>query len=497
MKKEILVIILIFSLIASLAIYFYSPVTPLKTGAVTSISKIEEGSISNGKMIGGKLYISAVVSNDNFVIRTKNQELKAGDYIIKPQKNLRIQIINKGAYAETTVHSLSAPYYKNIFGTVSYLNYVTNDDQWNIYTPFQIKIFADNTDNPNTLIFNKDYLLLQQDEESVSSDQKITVRQTQLSLLGPNLPSASIAAITSPVIESPPSDYRSGITYVFSKDSLINTLNNFYTEFGYGGIVYGLNNPLLFLWYGSDTYKTLSTNLCGGPSGFLIQTNGFCKSSTWKGLPNQVSSPNLNIKFDNNKFTMYNVSYTSSITLILDTEIVDSLLVLKGIGQVSNAKMEVSKYFQEGNLYKASITFTNSEDEDEFIITPKALNSHLTFDPVVSSLSLGAGETKTISFDIKVSGIEYNSEQSLSDHISFKIKPIHNDNFVTLETDVLVGYNAKQRGQPVVSPTSGSTKPTPSQNKLNSSQWFENPWLYIGILIILISSLYYYTQIRK
>lgn len=474
----VVLVVAIFLLSTFVSTGYVSP--KLQEGAIYSTSYIEEGSVVDGKIIGGKIHVNAVISKgtESIQILTKDQEIKMGDKIVKPQKTLTLSIKNLGSYALADHKTSSFTYYKPKWGSVLTAQYLTNTGPWSVHNPLQIQTFVGTSETPFS---SSKVELFGQSQVSLDDNSDIIIKQIDISFLGPDLPNENVAAMTSiDIPEIPDPNYQPNKLYIFDRLDLITTGQNFYAQYGSDSVDF-LRHPDYVLWSGYDK---------GALTGW--------GNKDWKGLPKEADFPSSQVTYntDTGKFIIPDVDFTSNVDIIIDSELVGTILVLKGIGEVSDAKFDIPEMLSEETPELMSVTFKNSGELDTFNIIPNAQHGEVIFTPKnYIGEELKHDETKTFDFLVTSAGSTDTSLTEVHDKISIEIRPSNGDKSTFLTKQIIIQtselpdslstFNARNL-------TFNSLNPNTGTPNLDPVSWYSNIYFIGGISLIIIALLLYF-----
>jgi len=512
--NSILVILTVLVVIGTIYAYNggYLKGIGLSPGAIVSISNIQEGTItSDGHVINGRILVQAKpdMNGDTLIIRTKDTPFVIGGKTVQPQKNVKIVLKAKPAYATTDGFTSSVSFFGGaLFQDIKNIEIYQNNANWRVYAPYDITIYADDKDIPDTLVYQTTTkTLVGQQELDMSGDGKIRVTQTELNIpQGGDIPAANIIAFQSPDKVFDTRDMSQiknidtimtgngvypdggfGKMYLFNAFAFRDATDRFKTYIT-GGLSY-YRCPYCILWTGQD-YSILP--VVGGWS----QTN-----PNWKGLPSEVAKPSQSVSFDafTKLFTYNGVTFTPSFVLSLDTALVDTIVVERNVGSVMNEKIEVTQEVKEGLKYKATVSFTNGGQDDGFNLNPTAKSGLVSFSPVMyGGVNVSAGQVGTFVFEILSTGT-ITDVKTLSDQICVEITPVHNGaGMKSTCADITVTYTPSTgTGAPQTIGNATTGAGAPVSGKVTILSMWDSIWIYLGIGITVISGISLYTEAKK
>lgn len=511
MKTEKILIILALFVVMLIALSSISPdfFKGFTTGSiVTSVSNINyqsnTGEVKSGYLYGGKVVMNIVLDNAplEILFKNANKEFTWGDYKIKPQNNVLVKI-SANNRAKSALVQYSKNYYDSWSGMLSTKE--LKGTSWVIETPIHIEVYADSKAIPTTPVLIKDI-----PSQDFKGQQLVTLNlgnginlQKVGVMLGDNLlySANSIVVATSPnypdfQTKVPESKYLPKVTYLFDIDQYNTQIDEFHNTIGTQFV--GANEPLLALWSGWD-------------SGAF----GYSRFAAWKGLPTEIydvapASAIGNVKYDpsTQNITVDPLQYYVSVNLELPSEIVKSLAILRGAG-IPIVTFSYPVSLSQGTQKYLDVNVKNIGDSDTFNIVPTSKSGKLIFTPSSLSAYINTGETKTFKFVTGITGQE-TSLASATESTEILVTPQHNlEARVTESFSTAITYKVTSETSPDTAPTSkppADIKPSNADTMdLNQSiqkpptvqKWYENPWFGIGIIITIISGLYYISTKKK
>ncbi len=528
MKTEKILVILALFVVMLIALSSVSPdfFKGFTTGSVvTGVSTINyqpnTGEVKSGYLYGSKMLINAKLDNSpiEMLYKYAGTEQIWGSYKIKPQNNVLIKMsaINT---ANSSLLEYRLSYYNGFFsGLLQTKSMKGATGEWRFRTPIHIEIYADSKPIPTTPILIKD--ITYQDftgQQFLTLGNNINIQRTSVSFLDTTLPTAdNIVVDTAPIFDAfqsamPEAGYTSK-SYIFDRPLYASRVDYFYKYTG--DTLLGLNDPLLVLWTGYDKYSLTGTNACSyigsGTMGLIyVQNKGYCKLVGWNGLYKEVPQVSSGIKY--NPITQNIIKdpadFLVDVNFELPSETIGSFAILRGAGiPIITFSYPVS--LSQGTQKYLDVNVKNIGDSDTFNIVPTSKSGKLIFTPSSLSAYINTGETKTFKFVTGITGQE-TSLASATESTEILVTPQHNlEARVTESFSTSITYKVTSETSPDTAPTSkppADIRPSdadtmdlnqPIQNPPTVQKWYENPWFGIGLIITIISGLYYLSTKKK
>jgi len=138
----------------------------------------------------------------------------------------------------------------------------------------------------------------------------------------------------------------------------------------------------------------------------------------------------------------------------------------------------------QGTTYTAKIEVRNDGDTDGFTVTPKPGQNRLVASPVTLQRNICAGCTETFTFSVTIGASA--STGSYSEPVVWEVSAQH-DGMVT-KTDTYSGtYNVG----PTPTGTGPNPTPPPGSSTVTRANWYDNLWLWLGVLFVILGAIFY------